>query len=168
MVSKVCQYSGLPLDNPRAKNHPLVTRLLNRADQEGVYGAVRDAMWSAVAAGRVGQAVIDAGEAALPSAVDRNRARSQQAADAALAAEQERRTTLRRRDAVNSALSRAGYRWQREDEESMDRFGATAFNAIYGGQSESVWFIVAPDGRTLSLQQALAEIGRVDLVEVAR
>lgn len=60
-----CQYTGVQLDNPRAKNSPAVTKLLAEANKSGVYSDVSNAMLSAKADGKTGDDVLDAGRQAL-------------------------------------------------------------------------------------------------------
>lgn len=62
---------------------------------------------------------------------------------------------------VNQLLRRYGYRWERIDEESMDCFGAQAFQEMYGDR-DVVWILHAPDGTettTTDAMQAIAARG---------
>ena len=62
-----CQYTGIELENKRAKNHPEVTALLADANKKGVYGDVVSAMSRAKRDGITGLAVIEIGRYALKS-----------------------------------------------------------------------------------------------------
>ena len=60
--------------------------------------------------------------------------------------------------ATNAHLKANGYLWVREDGESMDFLGPNAFAKVYGEHISYAWVLVAPDGRKVSVVDALAEI----------
>lgn len=78
-------------------------------------------------------------------------------ADAKRRRERDRKYERNDREATNAILRQHGYRWRKEDEESLDAFGARAFQDLYGNASH-VWLLIAPDGREVSIKQAMQEI----------
>lgn len=62
-----CQYTGLELENKRAKNHPEITKLLEKANKSGAYSAVVTALIDAKNAGVTGLDVVEIGKRALQS-----------------------------------------------------------------------------------------------------
>lgn len=98
---------------------------------------------------------------ATPSATPPPASNSRSAARAAKAArwnaEKARGRAARERQETNGILGAGGYRWRKEDEESMDFAGPNAFAAAYGERSH-VWLLLAPDGREVSVRQAMEEL----------
>ncbi len=66
--------------------------------------------------------------------------------------------TFKSRQQLNSYLRRNGYCWQKTTAEDMDAFGADAFSQRYGDRQDFVWELIAPDFRTITVNQALEEI----------
>lgn len=163
MAAKTCQYTGWELSSPRAKNHPKVARLLDEAASNGTYRAVVNAMTAARDGGATGNEVLAAGAAAHQQQASANDQSARAAADRERTLDRERRAERERRDQINTVLHKGGYRWRREDEESMDRFGATAFDDLYGSRDHA-WILVAPDGRTVTVREALTALNREDLL----
>lgn len=65
-----CQYTGIELENKRAKNHPTVTELLNDANRRNVYGPVVEAMKAAKADGITGMEIVEIGRAAMTGGLE--------------------------------------------------------------------------------------------------
>lgn len=71
--------------------------------------------------------------------------------------DEERREREARRER-NALLRSKGYYWVKEDEESMDGFGATAFQSVYGSRGEA-WVLKRRDhAHAVDVDTALAEI----------
>lgn len=153
MVTVTCQYTGIEFEasSKRSKNHPAVSDLLNEAAKDkynpAAYRTVKDALADAKAAGMTD----------INEIVSYARDRMNNANDAAwqrrIEDEQQRKARAER----NSLLKSHGYRWHKEDEESMDFAGAGAFESMYGS-ANAVWILTAPDNREVTVAQALKEI----------
>lgn len=156
MVQITCQYTGITFDaaSKRQKNHPRVSAILNDAAKGGTYGTACERLNEAREAG-----MLDINEviAYVKSGVN---AAAQERTNREFAARQEKRATQRafadaraEREQTNAILRQHGYRWQKVgDEEDMDFAGPNA-----GG--EGYWVLCAPDGRSVSVAEALKEIG---------
>jgi len=81
-------------------------------------------------------------------------ARRRAEADAQREQEGSRKEARRRRRELNDYLYRHGYRWHKEAEEDRD------FHAGFQNDPEiGRWILHAPDGRHVSVEEALQEIG---------
>lgn len=155
---KQCQHCGSKLSNPRAKNCDDCNSIKYTANKEGVYGQAVNALNEAYANGLRGKQVSNYARAVMKTAIAERSANLDAQRKAEREEERARRERKANREKTNSILRAHGYWWNREDEESMDRFGATAFETTYGPHVSVVWELVAPDGRTVTVEQALAEI----------
>lgn len=153
----VCDKTGIRFeaDSKRQKNHPRISALLNEAAKDGVYNVALSAL-----------AVVKAnGGGTIDEAIVFTRQRMSGEADAkwqVKIAEERRQKALAEaraeRKYQNGILYANGYRWHKEDEESMDAFGATAFEERFGSHVSEVWLLTAPDGREVTVAQAMQEI----------
>lgn len=158
MATVKCDKTGIEFEasSKRQKNHPLISALLNEASKDryntGTYRIAMEACEQVKANG-----VEDINEAIAyireRMSGNTNAKLSQRAAE-----KRERKERNEERARVNRLLKAHGYTWHKEDEESMDAFGATAFETTYGSSSSSMWILSAPDGRSVSVNQALKEI----------
>lgn len=154
---KQCQHCGIELSNPRAKNCDDCSRVKYDANKESVYGQVVSALNEAYANGLRGESVSGYAREAMKNAIAERNATLDARRQAERDGERARREQKAKRKETNRILRAHGYTWNREDEESMDAFGANAFGQMYGNAS-FVWELIAPDGRTVTVAQALAEI----------
>lgn len=139
----ICDKTGIQFetDSKRQKNHPAISALLAKSTKYGNYGVAMTALAEVKSAGNM---TIDEAIAFVNQREER---------------EEKARTEARlARKRKNEVLYKHGYRWHKEDEESMDAFGATAFEDIYGSSVSHVWILTAPDGREISVEKALEEI----------
>lgn len=154
-----CARTGIEFetDSNRQKNHPEISAVLAEASKDkqnaGAYRAAAKACEAIKADGTytIGEAVEFIRQAVTEGSVP------QQARTRGTAMRQ-RKEQRRSREQINAILRQHGYTWSKEDEESMDVFGATAFECTYGAGLSAVWTLAAPDGREVTVQQALAEI----------
>lgn len=161
-----CQYTGIVFEatSKRQKNHPRVSALLNDAAKAGpaAYGTAKERLEEARQAGMtdIGEiiAFVRTGAMHAQAQFDRRVADDRQARkEAAKEAAKEARHRRNEREHTNGILRAGGYRWIKEDEESMDAFGAGAFQAIYGNR-DYVWLLIDNDGRKVSVHQAMQEM----------
>jgi len=135
MVTVICQHTGIEFEaaSKRQKNHPAVAALLASANEDGTY---RVAVQRLAAARAAGMTEIDAivrfvqtGEKAALA-----RRAEIQAADRRLEQERAARhaAAMAQRDATNSILREAGFRWLRyeEREEAVTRWGVPEFGFV--------------------------------------
>jgi len=156
-----CQYTGVVFEatSKRQKNHPKVSQLLNDLAQAGpAYGAAKQRLTEAK---ELGMTDIDdiieyarTGARAMTDTINNQRRLEEQRRREA---DDTRRARAEQRRIVNAILREAGYRWHREDEESMDAFGANAFNDIYGNR-DHVWLLISPTGSEVSVSEAMKDI----------
>lgn len=153
MVTVVCQYTGVEFEasSKRSKNHPKVSAFLDAAAKDKynptAYRTAKEALAAAKDEGKTDiDEIIQYAQAVVDSANDAAYQRR-------IEDEQQRKARAER----NSLLRSHGYRWHKEDEESMDFAGPNAFGAMYGSAS-AVWILTAPDGREVTVAQALKEI----------
>ena len=164
MVTVKCQYTGIEFEaaTKRTKNHPLVSAFLNEANSDKhTNGAYR--MAQQIMAELSGQ--YESIEPLMAEANSRYAAWKSGAAEQATSrravqrqAEKAKADAKARRAATNAHLKAHGYRWVKENEESMDYAGPSAFAQTYGDSVSYVWVLVAPDGREVSVEEALSEI----------
>ena len=164
MVTVKCQYTGIEFEaaTKRTKNHPLVSAFLNEANADKhTNGAYRKAL--EILEELSGQ--YESIEPLMAEAKSRYTEWKDGAAEQATSrravqrqAEQAKADAKARRAATNARLKAHGYRWVKEDEESMDYAGPLAFEQAYGNNVSYVWVLVSPDGREVSVEEALSEI----------
>ena len=159
MHTIICDKTGISFesDSKRTKNHPQATAFLDNANKDGrhyvgAYGAASDILEQVKTAdfASIDEAISAAKEAYETWKTTRANPIIRKTAGDYL-------RESKKRNETNALLRAHGYLWHKEDEESMDMFGATAFESIYGNASE-VWVLTAPDGRAVSVSQALVEI----------
>ena len=164
MVEVTCQYTGVKFEasSRRTKNHPAVSSFLNEANSDkNTKGAYRQALEIVLALhGQyedIGPLMAEASsrysawKSGVAEQATSRRAEQRQAEKAKADAKAQWAAT-------NSHLKSHGYLWVREDEESMDHAGPNAFAQVYGEHISYAWVLVAPDGREVSVEDALAEI----------
>jgi hypothetical protein len=164
MITVTCQYTGIEFEarSKRSKNHPQVSEFLNAANKDsnhyrGSYQAAKD-----IFAQIKTQNITKIDEAMQLAAQAYEEWKSGDAAPVIRKTQgdllREKKQYSKEREKINSVLRQHGYRWHKEDEESMDFAGATAFESTYGRGLSYVWTLSAPDGREVTINQALAEI----------
>ena len=163
-MNTTCERTGIAFDatSKRQKNHPLVSAFLDAANKDGkryagAYGAAANILIDIKAAG------IETIEDAMDYASQAYTAWKNGEAKPIIRKTvgyylRERKANAESREAINAKLRAHGYRWHKEDEESMDAFGATAFESRYGANASVAWTLLAPDNREVTVQQALQEI----------
>lgn len=159
MVKVICEHSGLEFEakTTRSKSHPRVSDLKNRAYRENNYSDTMSALGKARRAG--GYSTIEeymklvsdimAGESAKHDAAILASRKVE------AEAEQARREVKIRREAQNAFLKQHGYNWQKDEIIDFDQY--EEYDARY---AEFVWNLITPDGRIVTVEQALAEIER--------
>jgi hypothetical protein len=161
MITMKCDKTGIEFeaDSKRQKNHPLVSALLNAAAKDkynnGLYKAAIEAFEEVKATGGYTiEEAISYAEAAMQGKTEQGNEKRR------IEAERNKRIAEAKahRRATNNYLYANGYRWYKEDEESMDAFGANAFEEVYGSVVSVVWTLISPDGRAVTVAQALEEI----------
>ncbi len=147
-----CQYTGIEFEaaSKRSKNHPSVSEFINAANKDGkhyqgAYAAAKDIV-SSTGATEI-EEVLSIANTQYSEWV--NNAKG--IVNRKFALEKERKQAAQARREQNAMLNRHGYRWHKEDEESMDFAGPNAFD----GQT---WTLLSDDGREVTVAQALAEI----------
>lgn len=153
-----CDKTGIQFEagSKRQRNHPQISSLLNEAAKDKYNtGAYRIALEACGEIKSNGMQDISEAIALIRERMggNTNAKLNQRAVE-----QRERKASREERDRVNSILRANGYRWHKEDEESMDAFGANAFEDTYGTGASAAWSLVSPDGRTVSVTQALREI----------
>ena len=144
MYTIICDKTGIQFesDSKRTKNHPLATAFLDSANKDGrhyvgAYGSAREILEQIKATG-----FTDIKEA-MAAAQEAFEAWKKNGAKPIV-----RKTVgdylreSKKRNETNARLRAHGYLWHKEDEESMDAFGATAFESIYGNAS-GIWILTA-------------------------
>jgi len=157
-----CQYTGIVFEatSKRQKNHPRVSALLNEAAKAGpaAYGTTKERLEQARQAGMtdISEVItfVRTGAMQAQAQLDQRIANDRQARKDA---DKARHYARNEREHTNSILRTGGYRWIKEDEESMDAFGANAFQSIYGNR-DYVWLLIDGEGREVSTRQAMTEM----------
>lgn len=164
MITMTCDKTGIQFEasSKRQKNHPLASAFLNEANADsrhykGSYQAAQQILAEVKAAGisDINEAMEYANSA---YAAWRNGSAKPVIRRTNGDRIRERKANSRSREAVNAILRQHGYRWSREDAESMDAFGAGVFESMYGNVSH-VWTLMAPDGSEVSVNEAFRRIG---------
>lgn len=153
MVIIKCSESGIEFEaaSKRTKQHPRIAALKADANKRGDYAAVMNALTAVRAAGNY--TTIEE----FVAAVETERAVAADQRHAATLAEAKRRDEeaatraemKAARMARNAHLRAHGYKWQNVE---IDPYAGDAI--------ETEWVLFAPDGRSVSVQQALDEIER--------
>lgn len=152
MTQVTCKHSGIKFEaaSKRTTQHPQVAALKNAAHAAGNYGEVMTAL--EVAQKRGGYETIEQYVAIVNEIaggkVNAKRDAARQEREAERQREEERQQRKRERQVRNAHLRQYGYYWHREedDDERQIHF------------EEPGWYLLAPDGRVVSVQQALSEI----------
>lgn len=159
----VCQHSGLSFEaeTKQTKQHPRVARLKSRANKDGTYREVNAALDAVYDAG--GYTTIDEYVALVEAHVQAAKSKAAAAHNAAAAAyRQERVENEARREAQNKALKENGYRWSKDTVISDDW-------ALEHRSPGTYWVLNAPDGRVVTVAEALDEIARgMEVVKAER
>lgn len=164
MNSAICQRTGISFEahSKRQKNHPRVSEFLDAANKEG-----RHYIGAYAAAGSILEEVKQAGITDIDEAMDYAAAQfaKWKSSDAKVFVRKtngdrirELKERKRQRDEVNAILKPAGYRWEREEYGTEEEFMPGSYNAGIGELAGYRWVLYAPDGRMVSVQQALKEI----------
>jgi hypothetical protein len=162
MVIVICQHSGIEFEaaTKRTKQHPDIASLKDRANKDGNYREVGDALDTVKKAG--GYATIEEYMGLVRAELQKKRdaflaraakQREWQAKDEAEKAEREAR-----RAAENELLKANGYVWRKEAIGTEDSDMRGSYGAGVGEFSHYEWRLYAADGREVSKDHALAEI----------
>lgn len=157
-VTMTCERSGIQFEaeSRRTKVHPKISALLNELYKDGkpgAYGVATKALASFKS-----MEVKPEIETILAEVVfaveEHNGVVSQETRrNRELAAQREE--ARRQRYLTNAKLRKHGYRWQRNSGEDLDAIHAAATYE----EPQSDWRLIAPDGREVTVAQALTEIG---------
>ena len=145
-VKIICQYTGLEFEaaTRRSKNHPKINGWLQKANTDGWYSECQKAIGYGKHEGFTTIAEYNVLLAETEKAAKEHQAINyERLAKAAL----DRKQAMKQRDEINTTLRAAGYRWQKYN-------AMGALDDYKDGQ----WELIAPDGRDVSVTQALAEI----------
>lgn len=156
MVKVTCQYTGITFEaaSKRQKNHPRVSALLNDAARAGTYGTAVERLAEARELGMTDiNAIIAFARAGAAEAAQQRSEREYERKVARKQAQREWSEQREERARTKAILRSHGYTWSKGgDEEDMDFAGPNA-----GGEGR--WILSAPDGRIVTVREALAEIG---------
>lgn len=160
MIKIICQHSGLEVETKtrRTRQHPRIAELKIAANKDGNYREVNNALSEARKRG--GYTNIDEYMALVSDIMreyhDKAKAKDARRAEAARKAEADRELHKAEREKLNARLKAAGYWWSKyEPRENM-------------GQDDGYarWDLFSPDGRIVTVDQALEEIERgADVVQ---
>lgn len=147
----ICQWTGLAFEasSKRYKTHPgmAATNEWPSSYRNEFANAVR-------AAGTFDAPVVAAVKARIIAdlnyADDQRQQRENEYRDAA----KQRHYDKNARDYQNGILRAGGFRWIKEDEESMDFAGPNAFSEAYGNR-DYVWLLIDESGKEYSVQGAM-------------
>lgn len=158
MVTVICQYTGIQFEaaTNRAKNHPVVSELLNAAAKGGNYGQVQSILAQCKKEG-----IQDIDQ--VREAVKAGNAKHIAQLNAQLQAEAEdkkaREKARAQRQEQNHFLREHGYTWHKNDDDG--------YQPMFANDG---WHLVSPDNRIVTVAQAMDEIKRgreVVLAEIA-
>lgn len=150
MVTVTCQHSNIKFEasSTRTKQHPLVADLKAWGNKTGKYAQVQNALDAVAKSG--GYSTI--GE--YMDLVNQHMSGQRAAADRHAAARREEAETARRqREELNALLKANGYTWHVE---IVDRDAC----ALETRDEGKYFYLTSPDGREVSVSQALDEIER--------
>lgn len=173
MTTVTCQHSGLEFESKsgRAKNHPALDSLLKDAYKRGVYGETMDALKAVRAAGgyETAEQYLARVNDILAGKVSERRARQEAQLRAEQEAEKARKEAKRQREAQNAFLRQHGYTWHKYAVGSEEDTFPGGYAAGIGEFDHYEWYLESPDGREVTVEQALDEIERgVDVVRAER
>jgi len=158
MVTVICQHSKLEFEaaTRRTKQHPDIANLKAKANKDGNYREVNDALSEATKQG--GYTTIDEYMTLVHEIIDgkmrkqRERVNRQAQAQKEYEAERERIRAERRQQ--NDLLKQNGYRWQKEVVTDEDA------HPMDYRESGVYWHLIAPDDLEISKERALEAIER--------
>lgn len=158
-----CQYTGIEFEgSPRQKNHPKVSAFLDAANKEGrhyvgAYLAAKDYLAEIKNAGIAditeAMTYANAAFAAWKNVTAKQIIRKTQG-------DYLREQKVRRngREMINELLEAHGYRWEKEDYGTEEDFLPGSYGAGIGEYAGSYWKLYSPDGRNVTVHQALTNI----------
>lgn len=167
MTTVTCQYSGLEFEakSSRAKNHPRLADLLSQAHRADRYGEMVEALQAVRKVG--GYTTIEEYLALLSQHQATAAARRGELAEKRRAAEAESKRNFaelqQRRRERNAALKAAGFRWEGDwGEENFDEYEEPS------GRPPTHWYLIAPDGKQIAEEKAVAIVAGETTLEVVR
>lgn len=164
MVTITCQESGIEFEaeTRRTKQHPSIRAIKDRANKDGNYREVNEALAAVRKAG--GYETIEQFMALVQAHLDAKKVKQAErdAKHKAFMQEQEKIEAERKaaRKAQNETLKASGYVWRKETVIADDW-------ALEMRDPGTYWTLHAPDGREVTVEQALDEIKRGSEVVLA-
>lgn len=162
MVTVICQHSGIEFEaaTKRTKQHPEIATLKDRANKEGNYREVGDALDTVKKAGGYStiEEYMDLVRTELQTKRDAFLARAAKQREWQAKDESEKIEREARRAEENALLNANGYTWRKEAIGTEDSDMRGSYGAGIGEFSHYEWRLYAADGREVSKEQALAEI----------
>lgn len=159
-VTVTCQYTGIEFEaaSKRSKNHPAVSRLLTEASNDkhnpNRYRLTVNAFAEARKAGLTDiDEIMTFVNEVVTNGVEAAYRQRKAAAEQQRAQDEARKEAQQRRRDRNALLYRHGYRWIKESEEDRDFHAGFMTDPLI-----DQWQLIAADGRTVTVQQALEEI----------
>lgn len=164
MITVTCQYTGIEFEatSKRQKNHPKVSDLLNAAAKDGgsAYNVAKQRFAEARERGMTDiDGIVRYVETGVFEANRESNERARQRAEEERERKLQAKYRRNEREYVNGILREHGYRWQRYAVGTDDEWSGNG--SYYGGVGEfSHWSytLVAPDGREVTVHQALQEL----------
>jgi hypothetical protein len=156
MVKVTCNESKIEFEaaTARTKQHPRIAALKAEGNKRGNYREVNEALEAVRKAG--GYATIDEFMAKVNDIFSANAAKmvetSKRAREAAAKHAEEMQQAKTVRERQNAFLREHGYKWSKVE--------TTGYFGGIGDEQEWSWILFAPDGRSVTVQQALDEIAR--------
>lgn len=154
MVRVVCKESGIEFeaDSKRTQQHPLVAAIKQDGNKNGTYRQVNEALTKVRKEG--GYTTIDEYISRVRAIVDGVPSAKANALAEQYSRDQEFKARQQKREENNATLSANGYRWNKYTDWDTD---------------QDAWALIAPDGRTVTVSQALEEIERgIEIVKAER
>ncbi|SRR6266700_1168480 len=158
MVKVICEKTGIEFEaaTKRTKNHPSIMMILNDANKYGWYA---DALEALKSGRKSGFSMIEQFVSALRNAEEQYKEQT----NAVYAAQNRERKAVeeakRQREIRNSLLRDRGYEWTDlgyAPDEEID-------NSFLGRLPEHDWHLKAPDGKLVSLKDAMIALAREDV-----
>lgn len=150
MITAICQHSGLEFEasSKRTKQHPNVAALKSTAYDNGNYAEVMQALDTVKERGgyKTIEEYLDLVNEIASGKVTASRDARKREREEKAQREEARREHKRQRDAQNNILRRNGYNWRKIHDQEDEHY------------EDGQWLLFSPDGRSVSVEQALAEI----------
>jgi len=169
MVEIICSESGIKFEaaTRRTKQHPLIAAAKAKANKDSKYRELNEALAAVRKSGGYEtieqfMALVDDHMSAHLRQQDEIAARRREADKEAQAAHEQRKIE---RDAQNKVLRDHGYNWQKIAVGTEDDVLPDSYMAGVGEFSHSEWRLYAPNGRRVTVAQAMDEINGVSSVE---